>query len=88
MAFENDKFNSISDLYKRVLPALETKIIEFQKDGFSSVNVLDIWNYCVDTKWKIRSDLRIYQIVDDILNVKISDLEEYIKNEKRIDKDE
>lgn len=88
MAFENDKFNSISDLYKRILPALETKVSEFKRDNFSNVETLDIWNYCVNTKWKFKSDLRIYEIVDDILNIKINNLEEYIKSNKSNDKDE
>lgn len=88
MAFENDKFNSISDLYKRILPALETKVSEFKRDNFSNVEALDIWNYCVNTKWKFKSDLRIYEIVDDILNIKTNNLEEYIKSNKSNDKDE
>lgn len=79
MALDNDKFNSVSDLYKRILPALQTKTSELKKDKFNIDN-LDIWNFCVDTKWKYKKDLRIYEVVDDILNLDVKKLDEYIKN--------
>jgi len=87
MGDNNEKFDSLSELYKRILPALNTKVIELQREGSIFVEPLDIWNYCLKTKWKNRGDLRIYQIVDDILSVDNILLENYvienIKNNKR-----
>ncbi|MBE6156715.1 MAG: hypothetical protein E7161_03105 [Firmicutes bacterium] len=54
MALEPDKFDSVSDLYKRILPALETKSSELKRNGFKFIHVLDIWNYCVQKNGKIR----------------------------------
>lgn len=79
MALDVDKFNSVSDLYKRVLPALQTKREELKRDNFKIDN-LDIWNFCVETKWKFKSDLRMYELVDDILNVDIKLFENYLNN--------
>lgn len=79
MALDNDKFNSVSDLYKRVLPALEIKTSELKKDNLK-VDNLDIWNFCVETKWKQKRDLRMYEIVDDILNVDVKLLANYLNN--------
>jgi len=93
MALENDKFNSLSDLYKRVLPALETKTSELNRNGFKYIKSLDVWNYCVENKWKSKMDLRIYEIVDDILNLEDTVLENFVRNNidyyrNLIDKDE
>jgi len=88
-----DKISSASDLYKRVLPAIETKISELKRENIKFVDHLDIWNYCVENFWKNKSDLRIYEIVDDILNVDGLKVEIFIRNNlanyrKIIDKDE
>ena len=66
---DNEKFNSISDLYKRVLPALQAKISELKREKIMFVDTIDVWNYCIENIWKNKNDLRIYELVDDILNV-------------------
>lgn len=76
----NEKFNSISDLYKRVLPALNTKVSELKREQITYINSLDIWNYCINNIWNNKNDLRIYEMVNDILNVDILKLEIYLKN--------
>lgn len=93
MVSNDDKFNSLSDLYKRVLPAIETKISELKREKIEFVDALDIWNYCIENNWKNKSDLRIYEIVDDILNVDGLKVEIYVrknigKYKKIIDRDE
>lgn len=80
----NEKFNSINDLYKRLLPALKTKISELKRKKINYIDTLDIWNYCIDKIWKNKSDLRIYDLVSDILNADEIELEMYVrKNNKR-----
>lgn len=88
MVGNSDKFNSLSDLYKRILPALEAKVSELKRDGFRYIESLDIWNYCIETKWKNRNNLRIYEMVDDIFNVDNVILDSYVRqnmiNQKKI----
>lgn len=93
MVGNQDKFNSLTDLYKRVLPAIETKISELKREKIGFIDAIDIWNYCIENKWKNKNDLRIYEIVDDILNVDGLKVENYIRKnivnyKKLIDKDE
>lgn len=93
MAQSVEKFNSLSDLYKRVLPAIKTKVSELRRENVKFVDSLDVWNYCIETKWKLKNDLRIYEIVDDILNVDASNIALYVRSnivkyKKIIDKDE
>ena len=76
---DNEKFNSISDLYKRILPALNTRLLELKRENYQYIDVLDIWNYCVENIWKNRTDLRIYELVNDILNVDGLSLKMYLK---------
>jgi len=92
MALEQDKFDSARDLYKRILPALETKVSELKRNDFKYIQTLDIWNFCVQNKWENKKDLRIYEIVDDILNAKDNSLETFVRSnlsyKKLIDRDE
>ena len=88
----NEKFGSINDLYKRVLPALQAKISELKRENINFVDIIDIWQYCIENIWKNKSDLRIYELVDDILNVDGLKLEIYVRknilnNRKSIDKE-
>ena len=88
----NEKFGSINDLYKRVLPALQAKISELKRENINFVDTIDIWQYCIENIWKNKSDLRIYELVDDILNVDGLKLEIYVRknilnNRKSIDKE-
>lgn len=73
-----EKFSSLSDLYKKIFPALNIKSAEFKRERVH-VLPIDIWNYCLNYKWKNKKDLRIYEIVDDILNLNVLDLEIYLK---------
>lgn len=73
-----DKFNSVEELYKRVLPALNTRVSELQRKHIN-VSELDIWNYCVNNYWKNQKDLRIYKLVENILNVDEMSLQNYLK---------
>lgn len=75
----NEKFSSINDLYRRILPALEAKVSELKRENIRFVTSKDIWNYCIETKWKNKSDLRIYEIVSDILNTDGIKLESYVR---------
>lgn len=77
----NEKFETINDLYKKVLPALQTRISELKREGINYINEIDIWKYCMNNIWKSKKDLRMYELVSDILNVDRLCLEKYIKND-------
>jgi hypothetical protein len=78
----DEKFSSITELYKRVLPALRSKKKELiiQKIGF--ITEKDIWDFLRDTKWSKETNLTLFDIVNDILNVEQNKLFEYISNKK------
>lgn len=62
-------FNSVEDLYKRVKPALRSKIREFKRQNVFYVKEEDVWNFLVENKWKMTKGLELNEIVDDILNI-------------------
>ena len=75
------RFSSMSELYNYILPALNAKVCEFERNNIHCVS-LDIWNYCVSSKWRIKNDLRIYELIDDIFNIDINSFLEYLKKIK------
>lgn len=77
----NERFESINDLYKRVLPALRAKVSELKRENIINVDTLDIWNYCIENIWKNKSNIRIYDLVSDILNVDGLKIEIYAKKD-------
>lgn len=62
-------FNSVEDLYKRLKPALRSKVREFKRKNILYIKEEDIWNFLVENKWKKTKGLELNEIVDDILNV-------------------
>ncbi len=63
-----------NELYrKQVQPALQLKCKDFELMGYN-VNEEGIWSYFVDYKWRKQTNvLRLYQVVNEILMLKISD---------------
>ena len=50
--------------------------------GINYIDEFDIWKYLGMKKWKSASDLLLYQMVDDIINVDNFVLADYYKNKK------
>lgn len=73
-------FSSIEELYKRVKPALTTKCNELKRNGMDYITVEDIWNYLKDNVWNSSRNLRLFRMVDDILNADNTKLDDYIKS--------
>ncbi len=71
------KFKDITDLYKRLLPALLDKKNELKKDKIM-VTEIEIWNYLKNNNWSNASDLKLYMMVDDILNLDASIFEKKV----------
>ena len=81
-------FRSIEELYRRVKPALTTKMREMHRNGISYIKEEDIWNYLKEYKWKKTSNLNLFEMVEDILNIDILKLDSYVKEQYRISKRE
>lgn len=71
------KFNNVQELYELLLPALETKEIQLKRNDYFGLTKKDIWEYLKETKWKNSNNLRIYQMVCDILYVDNDALNSY-----------
>ncbi|KGR78636.1 post-transcriptional regulator [Ureibacillus manganicus] len=68
--------NAHPDLYDKVLPALQSKIEEFQHFGYEHISIEDVWNYCVNKKWrkKIIEDLKLHEVVETIFSISASEI--------------
>lgn len=62
------------DLYKRLLPALNSKVREIEKLKIENIRKEDIWNYLIKYKWDTVSGLKLSDMVDDILNINNEEL--------------
>lgn len=75
------EFNSIKELYDRVYPALKSKVKELRKNNITYIKEVDVWNCLTHFKWKSTKGLVLSDIVNDILNVDNSIIEDYVKEE-------
>ena len=73
------KFNSQEELFVRVKPALNAKLQELHRLGFSYITIDDIWNYLKESKWKNGKDLTLSDIVSNIIHVDNKMLDEFLK---------
>lgn len=74
-----EEFSSITELYNRLQPALNTKVVELKRNGIDYIKSVDIWNYLKEKKWKSANNLLLHQMVDDILSIDSALLEDYVK---------
>ena len=77
---ESIKFNSLQELYERLLPAMETKVNELSNNGIKYIKVNDIWEYLKKNKWSNGKDLTLSECVDDILNTSDIEYKKYLKS--------
>lgn len=73
------EFSSQEELYQRVQPALKAKLAELHRLGYPYIQVVDIWNYLIETRWKKSKNLTLSDIVNDILHVDNRKIDEYLK---------
>lgn len=71
------KFNNINELYELLSPALETKKIQLRRNDYLGISKKDIWDYLIETVWKNYSELRVHEMVSDILNVTGEEINNY-----------
>lgn len=73
-------FSSKEELYNRVLPALKCKKKSLYRDGFKSIEEIDIWDYLRNKKWDNSIGLELCDMIDDILNTDNISILEYFHN--------
>ena len=79
----NLEFNSLKELYDRIKPALETKVSEMRRVGYSYIKEEDVWHYLKEIKWKKASDLSLHEMINDILNTDNVLIDSYIKDKMK-----
>lgn len=90
---EEMKFHSLNELYKRLLPAIKCRVNDLKARKITYIHEEDIWNCLKEQIWSRKSNLALYNMVDDILNTPSEIFENYvkdiIKNEhRRLSKDD
>ena len=73
------EFNTASELYDRIKPALTTKVEEMRRNGYLYIKEEDIWNYLKEVKWVKSTNLELYQMVSDVLNTDNIVIDSYLK---------
>lgn len=80
-------FNNLKELKQRITPALNTKVKELKQSNILYVTNEDIWEYLKTNIWPNKTDLTLYDIVNDILKLQPDIIEEFItKRRKQNDK--
>lgn len=63
----NNTFKTIDDLYKRLKPALYSKVVELKRMGLDYIKEEDIFNYLLETSWSKKDNLSISELTNEIL---------------------
>ena len=73
------EFETIGDLYRRLIPALRTKRREMRRNGYPYIKEEDIWNYLKEVKWVRARNLLLYEMVNDVLGASEEQIDGYLK---------
>ena len=74
------EFSSKEELFQRVKPALNAKVGELHRFGYTYINQMDVWNYLIENKWIKSKDLMLSDIVSDILHTDNKKIDTYLKS--------
>lgn len=77
------EFNSVFELYKRVKPALNSKVKDLKRENYDYIKEEDIWNYLIKNKWSDAEGLVLCEIVDDILHADNKKIDRFIKDQHK-----
>ncbi|MEH7119011.1 post-transcriptional regulator [Neobacillus vireti] len=90
-----DNIHVNEDFRTQVQPALKSKLEEFRLLGIDSVSEQGLWEFLIKKKWKkVKHEMKIYEMIQDILSVRVSDylnyvtIESYKTSEFSIDNEE
>ena len=73
-----DGFSSQEELYDRVKPALKSRVKDLKRIGINYVQDVDVWNYLKNNVWGKKSNLTLGEMINDIMTVGNSELENYV----------
>ncbi len=73
-----EEYSSLKELYLRLKPAFSVKQ-RLNSQKYPYIKNEDIWNYLSINKWKTANDLSISEMVDDIIHVDITNVDNYLK---------
>ena len=74
------KFTNLEQLYRKLLPALTTKVADLKRSNVVGIKEIDIWNYLKIFYWKTKKDLTLGEMVDDILSTPNEELVKFINS--------
>lgn len=74
-----EEFSSKEELFRRVKPALNIKVDELHRFGYTYINQIDVWNYLIENVWSKSFDLMLSDIVNDILHTEAIKIDTYMK---------
>ena len=77
------EFSSVLDLKAHIKPALDSKVRELQRKNINYVSQADIFEYLRNMVWPLKSNLTLYNIVDDILNTDNEIFSNYVVSKMR-----
>lgn len=84
----NNKINSLKDLYQLLLPALKSKKYEMHRLKYLHICEKDIWNYMKENVWTTKTNLTLFDMVNDILNTSNNEIGAYVASlicEEKVD---
>ena len=82
-----EKESILNKLHNLLLPVLTTKEKEFITLGRVYITKEDIWSYFKDNIWCNKDNLRLCDLVSDILLTPNDEIDEYLINKKIEEKD-
>ena len=77
------EFSSVLDLKAHIKQALDSKVRELQRKNINYVSQDDIFEYLRNMVWPLKSNLTLYNIVDDILNTDNEIFSNYVVSKMR-----
>jgi hypothetical protein len=77
-AVSQESTHPYSQFRKQVRPALRSKLEEFVLCNCDRVTEDELWDFLTKKKWKkVKEEIMLYEIIQDILAVKVSDFFSY-----------
>ena len=74
------KFNTLTELYNRLKPALYSKCLDIKRKDINYIKEEDIWNYLVNKVWINKINLDMFEMVQDIFDLDIITIDNYVKS--------
>ncbi len=73
------EFETLEDLHDRLLPALNSKVLDLERNDYLNISEKEVWNYLAETKWKHASGLLLHEMVEDILHTDNQEIYQYMQ---------